>query len=71
MATTEAPNGIPAEIMADLKEVARQATQGGVRDPELLRRVNQRAERARQEILEKLGVQDIGVQIIRAMRERP
>jgi hypothetical protein len=55
--------------MADLEEVARQAASGGIRDPELLRRVTERAARARQEVLERFGVQDIGVSIIREMRD--
>jgi len=69
MATAETNNVIPPEIMADLEEVVRQAAAGGVRDPELLRRVTERAERVRQEILQKHGVLDIGVQIIREMRD--
>lgn len=62
-------SGIPAEIMADLEEVARQAAAGGVRDPELVRRIRERAEKARREILAKFGVQDIGVPILREMRD--
>jgi hypothetical protein len=69
MATAKIDSAIAPEIMADLKEVARQAASGGVRDPELLRRVTERANKARQEILERFGVQDIGVQIIREMRD--
>jgi eukaryotic-like serine/threonine-protein kinase len=42
---------------------------GGIHDPELLRRVQQRAERARKELLERFGVQELGVQIIREMRD--
>jgi hypothetical protein len=57
------------EILADLKEVARQVMSGGVRDPELLRRVQERAERARKEVLNKFGVQEIGVDTIREMRD--
>ncbi|HEY8505939.1 MAG TPA: hypothetical protein VIL46_15245 [Gemmataceae bacterium] len=60
---------IPPEILADLEEVCRQAAEGGVRDPELLRRVRERSEKARQEVLDKFGVQEIGVQIIREMRD--
>ncbi len=57
------------DALADLKEVARQAMSGGIRDPEVLRRVRQRAERARAEVLQKFGIQEIGVQIIREMRD--
>jgi hypothetical protein len=61
--------GIPADVMADLAEVCRQAASGGVRDPELLRRVQQRAEHAREKARQKIGVQDIGAGIIREMRD--
>jgi hypothetical protein len=54
--------------LADLKEVARQAVSGGIRDLELLRRVQLRAQRAREEVLKMFGVQEIGVEIIREMR---
>ena len=55
--------------MADLDEIARQAAAGGVRDPELVRRIRERADKARCETLTKFGVQDIGVSIIREMRD--
>ncbi len=63
------PTPIPPEILADLEEVCRQAASGRVTDPELLQRVRARAEAARQETLDRFGVQDIGVQIIREMRD--
>lgn len=63
------PGVIPPDILADLEEVCRQATAGGVRDPELLRRVYERSAKAREEVLRKFGVQDIGVGIIREIRD--
>ncbi|HKI38128.1 MAG TPA: hypothetical protein VKA46_40115 [Gemmataceae bacterium] len=57
------------DMLADLQEVARQAAAGGVKNAELLRRVQERAEAARREIRAKFGVQDIGVQIIRETRD--
>jgi hypothetical protein len=69
MGNAKTENAIPPEIMADLEEVARQAASGGVRDPELLRRVRQRAEKARQKVVERFGPQDIGVSIIRETRD--
>ncbi|MEX2120986.1 MAG: hypothetical protein WD847_15450 [Pirellulales bacterium] len=68
MATTDL-YGIPADIMADLEEVARQSLAGGVRDPELIRRVTERADKVRDEMLQEFGVQDIGVHIIRETRD--
>jgi hypothetical protein len=68
VATRKTKSLIAPEIMADLEEVARQASSGCVRDPELLRRVSERAEKARRGVLGKFGIQDIGVSIIRKMR---
>lgn len=69
MSTLNTSGVVPPEVMADLEEAARQAAAGGVRDPELVRRVRERADKARRETLAKLGVQDIGVSIIREMRD--
>ena len=60
---------ISPDVLADLEEVCRQGASGIVRDPELLRRVYERSATAREEVRRKFGVQDIGVQIIRAMRD--
>ncbi len=59
------------DVLADLKEVARQAMSGGIRDLEMLGRVQQRARQAREEVIKKFGVQEIGVDIIREMRDAP
>jgi len=67
MDTTET-NLIPPDVMADLQLIADCVAAGKPVPPEVARRVQERAARARQEILEKHGVQDIGVQIIREMR---
>jgi hypothetical protein len=69
MDTAKPDSAIPPEIMADLEEVARQAATGGVRDPELLRRVTERAEPVRQELFERYGLLDIAVPLIREIRE--
>jgi hypothetical protein len=71
MATAEnnTPDAVPPDILADLDMVCRQAAAGGVRDPELLRRVHERSAKAREEVLRKFGVQDIGVGIIREIRD--
>jgi len=60
--------GIAPDVMADLQMIADCAGGGKPVPPEVARRVQERAARARQEILEKHGVQDIGVQIIRELR---
>jgi hypothetical protein len=69
MSTLKTTSVIPPEVLADLEEVARQAATGGVRDPELIRRIRERADKARRKTLAKFGVQDIGVSIIREMRD--
>ena len=61
-------NGIPPDVMADMQLVADCVAAGKPVPPEVAQRVRERAARARQEILEKHGVQDIGVQIIRELR---
>jgi hypothetical protein len=71
MSTIETNHSLSAEVLADIEEVCRQAAAGKiVRDPELLRRVSERSARVQQEALREHGVQDIGVDIIRQMRER-
>jgi hypothetical protein len=69
MSTLNSTSVIPPEVLADLEEVASQAATGGVRDPELVRRIRERADKARHETLAKLGIQDIGISIIREMRD--
>lgn len=55
---------------ADSKEVARLVAEGRrVTDPELRRRVTERAEKVRQEIFEKHGVVDWAVPMIRDARD--
>jgi hypothetical protein len=60
--------GVAPDALTDLEAVCQQAASGGVKDPELIRRVTERAQQARQRMREKFGLQDIGVQIIREMR---
>jgi len=68
MAIETRQTGIPAEVMLDLQKVADAVASGKPVDPDVARRVNERAEKARQELLLTHGVQDIGVQIIREIR---
>jgi hypothetical protein len=67
MSTSEA-NAIPPDVMADLEAAARYAA-SGVRDPEVMRRACEHMDRLSDEIRRQVGVQDIGVQIIREMRD--
>ena len=57
---------------ADSKEMMRLVSQGRrVTDPELRRRVRERADKVRQEIFENFGVVDWAVDMIRDTRENP
>ena len=56
------------ETDREMEAIIEHLTTGKPLDPELVRRVRERSDRVRQEILEKHGVQDIGVQLIREAR---
>jgi hypothetical protein len=60
---------VAPDVLADLEAVCNAIASGGVKDPELLRRVHERSQQAREAALRRFGVQAIGVQIIREMRE--
>lgn len=57
------------QVLADLEEVCRLGESGIVRDPDLLRRVYERSSQAQQDVIHRHGTQDIGVAIIREMRD--
>jgi hypothetical protein len=66
---TDAPSPATQE-QADLEAVCRHASEGKrITDPELLARIRASAARVREDALQKFGVQDIGVQIIRELRD--
>jgi hypothetical protein len=66
---TSKPDPVPAEILADLEAVCKQIPAGGVTDPELLRRVRERSEKARAEVLRRHGVLDVAADLIREARD--
>ncbi len=59
---------IPPDVLADMQAVADAVAAGRPVDPEVARRVQERAEKARLEILALHGVQEIGVSLIREFR---
>ncbi|MCI0683230.1 MAG: hypothetical protein L0Y71_14100 [Gemmataceae bacterium] len=59
---------IPPEVMADAQLVADCVAAGRPVPAEVARRVHERAEKVRREILATHGVQNIGVDIIRELR---
>jgi hypothetical protein len=67
VAAIEKTPAIDPEVLADLEAVCN--TKGIVRDPILLRRITDRANKLRQETLELFGVQRIGAEIIRTMHD--
>jgi hypothetical protein len=68
MATTE-ESSVAAE-QADMKEVCRLIAEGKrVTDPELRRRIRERSEAVQREVLEKFGVVEWAVDLIREARD--
>jgi hypothetical protein len=55
--------------MSDREEVARAASEGRSVDPEVSKRVRERAAKAREELRKTYGVLDIAVGLIREVRE--
>jgi hypothetical protein len=59
-----------AQEQADAEEVMRLVAEGKrVTDPELLRRVQERAERVRRQIVERHGIVEWAVDLIRETRD--
>ncbi len=59
---------IPPDLMAEL-QVALDRLTKGIRDPEAARESCERMDRMREENRKRFGVQNIGVDIIRQMRD--
>lgn len=64
----EMPVPIPAEVMAELRAAAEYAAKR-VRDPEVMRKACERMDRRAEENAKRYGVQNVGVDIIREMRD--
>jgi hypothetical protein len=58
-----------ADLLADAQAVVDAITSGKRLDPVIARRVNERAEKIRQEVFEKYGYLDIAVPAIRELRD--
>ncbi len=69
MDTVETHGVIPPDLLADTRAVLDHAISGKPLDPEIARRVWERAERIREEIRQQHGVLDIGVPAIRELRD--
>ena len=60
--------GLPPDLAADAQAVIDSIMSGKPLDAEVARRIRQRGDRIRDEILRTHGVQDIGVGLIRELR---
>jgi hypothetical protein len=71
MSPTKEPSAIDdPQALADLEEVCRLLSEGKkVADPGVSRRITARANQARAEALGLFGVQEVAVEIVRAMRD--
>ena len=70
MDTTESQAaGILPDVETDAQAVIDQVLAGKPVDPEVARRVHERAHAIRQEVLEKCGVLDVAVDLIRETRD--
>jgi hypothetical protein len=70
MANVETPSAIPADEMADMEEVCQLVAEGKpVTDPALRKRIYERSEQVRRAMLEKHGVTNIAVDLIREVRD--
>lgn len=68
MNTTKARPGIPVALMAELQEAADKLARGE-RDIEAAKKAAEEMDRMREANRLRFGVQDIGVDIIREMRD--
>jgi hypothetical protein len=70
VATVETRSAISAEEMADMEEVCRLVAEGKpVSDPALRKRIYERSEQVRRAMLEKHGITNIAVDLIREVRD--
>jgi hypothetical protein len=66
--SSKKPRFLPPELVAEMEEAVRRAM-SGVRDPETMRRACERMDRMSEEIFKKHGILDIGVPVIRELRD--
>jgi hypothetical protein len=62
-------NETPPDVMADLQAVADAVAAGRPVAPEVARRVRERSRKAQEELLQKHGVREMAVDLIREGRE--
>jgi hypothetical protein len=70
MHTVESGSAISVDEMADVEEVCRLISEGKqVTDSALLKRIHDRAEQVRRAMIEKNGVMNVAVELIREARD--
>ena len=69
MAPEQTNIGSLPSATADLAEILRLSEQGPVRDPELLRRVEERSRRVQDDLRHNYGELDVAVDLIREIRD--
>jgi hypothetical protein len=68
MKTKEESSNSP-NALTDLESVLLQVEQGGVKDPELLKRIEERSRAIRERVLKEHGVLEVAVDLIRETRD--
>ena len=71
MSTDILPPGIPAETLADLEAVAAAVAAGRKPDPELARRVRERAVQSTAAIRRRCGELNVALDLVRQTRDEP
>ncbi len=66
---TSPPDQIPAEVMADMQAVADAEAAGRPVDPDVARRVRERSRKIQEELLQRYGLREIAIDLIRQGRE--
>ncbi len=66
---TQDSTSIPADVMADLEAVLLHLDKGGVKDPELLKRIDERSKAIRERVFKEHGVLEVAVDLIRETRD--
>jgi hypothetical protein len=69
MTPEPAPAAIPADTLADLEAVAAAVAAGRKPDPELARRVRERARQSTEAIRQRSGESNLAVELIRQTRD--
>jgi len=68
MDTAETTTGVPPDVLADAQVVIDSVSSGKPLDPDVARRVHERAQRSREESFQQHGLLDLGVPLIRELR---